>query len=248
MAENRRMFIGAVMALAFALAASGVSPLAFVVSSAGIMSLHYLAEVAILPAIAVWLLAWAVSGIAGWSEMTGAFRVAAVAGVLGTIALEVVRVIGFREFGAMPGSMPELLGVQITNTFMQGPSVYSDLVGWGDHILVNGAGFAFIYVAFLGRQRWFIGILYALVIATIFMLSPATTATGAGIFGQDFAPVGFPLTVYIAHIAFGSAVGIVTARAHWTPNRSLFLAALSAVIGSLVTSRSDRAAAQHRAR
>lgn len=230
MVEDRRLSIGAVITLTLAMAASSVSELAFVVSASGVMSLHYLAEVAILPAVIVWLLAFAVSGMVGWSELTGAFRIAVIAGILGTIALEVVRIVGFREFGAMPGSMPELLGVQITNTFMQGPSLYSNLVGWGDHILVNGSGFAFIYIAFFGRQRWFAGVLYALVIATIFMISPATTATGAGMFGQNFAPIGFPLTVYLAHIAFGSTLGLITAYARGTPDRSLFLTALLTVM------------------
>lgn len=246
MAEDRRLSVGAVIALALAMAASGISPLAFVVSSAGVTSLHYLAEVAILPAVIVWLLAFAVSGMAGWSELAGAFRIAAVAGILGTIALEVIRIIGFREFGALPGSMPELLGVQITNTFMQGPSFYSDLVGWGDHILVNGTGFAFIYIAFFGRQRWFVGVLYALVIGTIFQISPSTTATGAGMFGQNFAPIGFPLTVYLAHIAFGSTLGLITARARGTPDRSLFLAAMLTVMNIIGISLPTKARTQTR--
>lgn len=245
MAESRTMSAGAVVALALALAASGVSPLAFVVSAAGIMNLHYLAEIAIVPAIAVWLLAWAANRMAGWSEMTAAFRIASVAGILGSVALEIVRLIGFRGFSVMPGSMPELLGVQITNTFMQGPSVYSNLVGWGDHIVVNGTGFAFIYIAFFGRQRWFAGMLYALVIATIFMISPATTATGAGAFGQDFAPIGFPLTVYLAHVAYGSTVGLIAARASRTPDRSLFLAALMTVVEPLLHNRPDHGSVRH---
>lgn len=240
MAEKQRLSIYGIVALAVAMAASGISPLAFVVASDGIMSLHHLAKIAIMPAIGVWLIAFAVSSKAGWSEMTGAFKVAIVAGILGTCALEIVRVIGFREFSAMPGSMPELLGVKITNTFMQGPTAYSNFVGWGDHIVVNGVGFAFLYIAFFGRQRWFAGVFYALVIGTIFMASPATTSTGAGRFGQSFAPIGFPLTVYFAHIAWGSVLGLITARSRKTPDRSLFLAAFLTVIAALLPNRLKR--------
>lgn len=241
MAVFRTLTAGKIVTLGLALAAASVSPLAFVVSAAGIFTLHYLAEVAIIPAIAVWLGGFALSRMAGWSDLKGAFKIALPAGILGTVALEIVRIIGFREFGAMPGSMPELLGVQITNTFMQGPSAWSDLVGWGDHILLNGTGFAFVYIVVFGRQRWFVGTLYALVIATIFMISPATTATGAGMFGQEFAPIGFPLTVYIAHIAFGSTLGLIAARAPSTPDRSLVLAAAMTVLKPLLPAQITQA-------
>lgn len=245
MAEFRTLSPGEIITLGLALAAASVSPLAFVVSAAGIFTLHYLAEVAIIPAIVVWLAAFALSRMAGWQDLKAAFKIALPAGILGTVALEIVRIIGFREFSAMPGSMPELLGVQITNTFMQGPSVWSDVVGWGDHILLNGTGFAFVYIVLFGRQRWFVGTLYALVIATIFMISPATTATGAGMFGQDFAPIGFPLTVYLAHIAFGSTVGLIAAHAPSTPDRSLILAAAMTVLKPLLPAHITHASHSH---
>ncbi|MDE2496062.1 MAG: hypothetical protein KGL97_19365, partial [Alphaproteobacteria bacterium] len=79
-------------------------------------------------------------------------------------------------------------------------------------------GFAFIYFAVVGRQRWWAGALYALVIATVFMLSPVMNIIGAGAFGQDFAPVKFPLTVYLAHLVYGIAVGWIGQRAAATPS------------------------------
>ncbi len=74
-----------------------------------------------------------------------------------------------------------------------------------DHFL-NGVGFVTIYVLIFGRTRWWLAIPYALGIATIFMISPATTSTGIGYFGLD-SGIGFMITVYLAHIAFAAGFG-----------------------------------------
>lgn len=230
MVKDRYLPLGGIFIIAVSLAAASVSPLSLDISATGMISFHALAIEAIVPAILVWIVGYVISSSSGLSEIAGAFRVAIPAGILGTIALEIIRLIGFRGFAAMPGSMPMLMGVLMTDRFMQGPDLLSDLLGWGDHILVNGVGFAFIYVAMLGRQKWFVGTLFGLVIATIFMLGPMMSITGAGVFGQDYAPVAFPLTVYLAHICFGSTIGIITQRSRSTPDRSLFLAAFLSVL------------------
>lgn len=215
-------------ALAVAMAACGASPLSFVIAATGTMSFQALASEAIAPAIVAWLAVFALSRAAGWRDMTRAFQTAIPAGILATVALEIVRIVGFRAFATMPGSMPELMGVLIMNQFMLGPTPLSDLVGWGDHF-VNGISFAFLYIAVAGRARWYWGTLYALAIGTIFMLSPVMAITGAGLFGQSYAPVAFPLTVYLAHIAFGTTLGLCAAFFPWTPSPSLFAASLRTV-------------------
>jgi hypothetical protein len=52
------------------------------------------------------------------------------------------------------------------------------------------------------------GIIYAQLIAAGFMMSPAVVAMGVGHFGVNFG-WGFPLTVTLAHLAFGSLLGWV---------------------------------------
>lgn len=104
----------------------------------------------------------------------------------------------------------------MTDRIMHGPNIISNMIGWGDHFF-NGIGFAALYLILLGRVRWWWGVLYALVIATVFMLSPVMNIIGAGYFGQDFAPVRFPLTVYMAHLVYGIAVGVVAWRAPGIP-------------------------------
>ncbi|MDE2327580.1 MAG: hypothetical protein KGK13_06930 [Rhodospirillales bacterium] len=226
MTKHQHLPLVGMVIIALGLAAASVSPLALDISATGIITFHTLAIEAIAPAILVWIASYAASKAAGLAEIAGAFRVAIPAGILGTIALEIIRVIGFRGFAAMPGSMPMLMGVLMTDRFMQGPDLLSNLLGWGDHILVNGVGFAFIYVTMLGRQKWFVGTLFGLVVGTIFMLGPMMDIIGAGKFGQDYAPIAFPLTVYLAHICFGSTIGVITQNAASTPERSLFLAAV----------------------
>ncbi|MDA3919423.1 MAG: hypothetical protein PF501_01880 [Salinisphaera sp.] len=53
------------------------------------------------------------------------------------------------------------------------------------------------------------------------MTGPVMTMMGAGVFGQDFAPIKFPFTVYLAHIAFGSVVGYVVQQSAHVPNHLL---------------------------
>lgn len=203
-----------------ALAAASVSPLAFTLSATGAITMHRLGVIAIAPAVALWVAIIVLAALLGWKRMAWSGGIALLAGVLGTFTMEVIRVIGFREFQAMPGSMPMLIGVQLTDRFMDGPNLMSNIVGWADHAW-NGIGFAFIYVILFGRMRWWVGTIYALGIATVFMLSPVMSIIGAGDFGQDFAPVLFPVTVYLAHMAYGSTVGWVVQRSSHAPGHLL---------------------------
>ncbi|HYW92827.1 MAG TPA: hypothetical protein VFA95_10325 [Gammaproteobacteria bacterium] len=203
------------LATLFVLAAASVSPLIFVASAAGYSTMHALGLHALIPALAVWCLIALTARAAGWERLWRGLRAGFWAGIAGTISLEIVRIIGFRLFDAMPGSMPELMGVLLTNHFMQGPSVWSNLIGWGDHF-VNGIGFATIFVLVFGRVRAWMAMPYAYVIATIFMASPVVRVMGAGYFGANYDP-GFVVTVLLAHTAYGLAIGNVIARSGARP-------------------------------
>ena len=191
--------------------ASSVSPLMFVATAADLGSMHFFAEYALLPALFAVLLITGIAIRRRWRLARG-IAVACVAGPLAGVGLDIVRAIGFRAFGAMPGSMPMLMGVLITNRLALGPDVWSDLVGWGDHILVNGISFALVYVLLFGRPRWWLAVPYAWLIGTIFMLSPDMTMLGdIGPFGLAMGP-GFAITVYLAHTVYGAVLGLLVAR------------------------------------
>jgi len=119
----------------------------------------------------------------------------------------------------MPGDMPKLLGVLLLNRFALGPNALSNLAGWSYHFW-NGAAFGIIYSILAGKGRIWMGIIYALLIATGFMMSPAVVAMGVGHFGINFG-WGFPLTVILAHLAFGSLLGWVIYRLN-EKDQSLF--------------------------
>ena len=143
------------LATSLALAVASVSPLAFDVSATGSVTLHELGQIAILPAVAIWLLLVASASAMRWRRLAGVGLLAIGAGILGTAAMEVVRITGFRVFDAVPNSMPMLIGVLLTDRFMEGSDLWSNLLGCGDHFW-NGIGFAFIYVALFGRMRWWV--------------------------------------------------------------------------------------------
>jgi hypothetical protein len=132
--------------------------------------------------------------------------------------LELVRNIGFYEFNSMPGQLPELMGVLITNRIMLGPDLASNIIGWGDHVW-NGALFGVTYILLLGgaprrKRHWYgagLGAVFGLVIGTGFLLSPVSRATGAGIFGSIFG-AKYVVTVYLAHLGFGAVLGVLVHR------------------------------------
>jgi hypothetical protein len=190
------------------LALASVGPLIFPIAESGTNSLGALALHWMLPAIGL----LAIIAIAARKRLPLVSRSifwGALAGALATVGLEVVRSIGF-HIGYMPGSLPKLMGVLLLNQFMTGPTVLSNLAGWGYHFW-NGASFGIIYALFLGTRRRWAAIPYALVIGTIFMLSPVVRSLGIGPFGLQFS-VGFPVVVYLAHLAFGSLLGWLAAR------------------------------------
>lgn len=194
------------------LAAAGVSPLMFVATAAGTGSMNLYAKYALLPAVFIVIAVALLARLRKWEHLYHGIVIAAVAGPVASVGLEVVRVIGFRVFHAMPGSMPMLIGVLITNRLMLGPNLLSNVVGWADHIVANGIGFALVYVLIFGHPRWWKAVPYAWVIATVFMISPAMTMLGdIGDFGLAMGP-GFAVTVYVAHTVFGLLLGAIVTR------------------------------------
>jgi hypothetical protein len=105
----------------------------------------------------------------------------------------------------MPGDMPRLLGVLLTDRFMVGPSPLSDILGWGYHFW-NGLAFGLVFVLILGRRSLWWTIIYGQLIGIGFLASPAVKSLGIGAFGLDLPAM--PLTVVIAHLFFGILLGL----------------------------------------
>ena len=79
----------------------------------------------------------------------------------------------------MPGDLPRLLGVLLTDRFMQGPSTLSDTLGYAYHFW-NGACLGLIFAVILGRRpvKW--TRIYGEIIGISFLASPAVQAMGSG--------------------------------------------------------------------
>ena len=151
-------------------------------------------------------------GLARWRghrRLSNRRLVGLLAGVIGTVGLEAVRITSFRAFNGMPGDLPQLLGVLLLNRFMEGPSTFSTVLGYLYHFW-NGACFGMIFAIILGKRRWFWGTIYGLLVGTGFLLSPATTALGVGVFASQMPAM--QVTVGLAHLLFGTILGLLGSR------------------------------------
>jgi hypothetical protein len=188
------------------LAATG--PNIFPAAQAGHGSLHLLAMRLLLPSLFILAVLVAVFRKAQ-PELSRAILFGAASGALATIPLEIVRLIGF-HFDFMPGNLPQLMGVLLLDRFAEGPSLMSNLAGWAYHFW-NGAAFGIIYTTLIGTKRRWIGALYGVALGFGFMVSPVVTSLGVGFFGLQFS-YGFPVTVVLAHLAFGGTLGWLAHR------------------------------------
>jgi hypothetical protein len=197
-----------VMTILALLAAASVSPLIFPLAESGRSSLDVLARVALLPAIAV--LGIFLGFLYRRNDPLARLAVVGLgAGALATVALEAIRLPGF-WLGFMPGNLPRLMGVLLLDQFATGPTLGSDIAGWTYHFW-NGASFGLIYVLVFGTCRRWVGAAYGVLLGFGFMFSPVVAALGVGFLGLDFSR-GFPITVTLAHAAFGGVLGWLAAR------------------------------------
>jgi len=183
-----------------------VGPLIFPIAQSGHGNLATLASNVLLPSI-VFLAAVAVFARRGEAWLSRTIVRGALAGAIATVALEMVRLSGF-HFGYMPGNLPRLMGVLLLDRFALGPSLASDIAGWAYHFW-NGASFGIIYGLLLGTRRRWVGVLFGLAVGLGFLVSPVVVSLGVGYFGLQFS-YGFPITVLLAHLAFGAALGVLS--------------------------------------
>ncbi len=218
----KRILTGELILSLAILALAGLAPNLFPVAQAGYAKLSVLGKTVLLPSIVLMVGIVALAMRVGYGRLVNRTLAGAAAGVLATVGLEIVRATSF-HFGGMPGDMPRLLGVLLTDRFMQGPSVGSDLLGWGYHFW-NGAAFGIIFTVVLGRRslRW--AELYGQLIGFGFLLSPAVKSLGIGFMGFDMPAM--PVTVVLAHIAYSAILCLLTNR--WVRSDGWLLSGQSA--------------------
>ena len=202
------------------LAAAGVSPNIFVAAQAGVADMKDMGLWLLLPSIVILLTALLFAWIRDYTRLVNRVVAGAAAGVIATVGLEVVRMYSFHH-GGMPGDLPRLMGVLLTDRFMLGPSPLSDTLGYAYHYW-NGAAFGIVFAVVLGRKAIYWGVVYGVIIATVFLLSPPVQALGIGLMGSEMPTM--PVTVYIAHLAYGGILGWFCHR--WIRDEGWLLACL----------------------
>jgi hypothetical protein len=128
------------------LAMAGIAPNIYPAAMKGIAGMPFLYEWLLLPSIIIIIAIYIVSRVQDRTLLSHRMLVGAVAGVIATVGLEIVRIFGFK-MGWMPGDMPKLLGVLITNRFMG-----TGLPGMIE--IVYGAHIAFGLILGYLAHRW----------------------------------------------------------------------------------------------
>ncbi len=208
----RRLLSEEILLSLIILATAGVSPNIFVAAQAGMANMKDLAIWLLIPAVAILLVSLLIAWGCGHVRLVNRVIAGAGAGLVATAGLEVIRLSSF-HLGGMPGDLPRLMGVLLTDSFMQGSSHLSDFLGYAYHYW-NGASFGIIFAVFLGRKSPAWGIVYGIVIGTVFLLSPPVQSLGIGFMGSDMPTM--TLTVYIAHFVYGGILGWLCS--HWVKN------------------------------
>ncbi len=191
-----------------ALSGAAVAPNIFPAAQAGLASMAILGADLLLPSIGLLL---GVLGVAAWRDHRALVRrmlVGAAAGAVATVGLEAVRLTSF-HFGGMPGDLPRLLGVLLTDRFMEGPSPLSDALGYAYHFW-NGACFGLLFAVAFGRASWRWTVVYGIALGLGFLASPATTALGVGFLALQMPAM--LATVLLAHVVFGVVLGLLLQR------------------------------------
>ncbi len=204
----RRFFHEEIILSLVVLAAAGVAPNLFPVAQAGYGKLSVLAVSLLVPSLVIIALVFITARIRVHRRLVNRLLAGVGAGLIATLALEAVRISSFR-LGGMPGDLPRLLGVLLTDRFMLGPSRLSDFLGYGYHFW-NGASFGMIFAVLLGRRGIGWGLGYGVLIGLGFLASPAVKAMGVGF--MAFQMPAMQLTVVIAHLAFGLLLAVLTRR------------------------------------
>ncbi len=191
-----------------ALFAAGMAPNIFPVAQAGFAKMSDLTRWFLLPSIGLLLAVIAVTFGLGHRALGTRMIAGLAAGTIATIGLEIVRTISF-HLGGMPGDLPRLLGVLMTDRFMLGPSRLSDVLGYSYHFW-NGACFGLIFAVILGRRSLWWTSVYGVLIGIGFLASPAVQAMGVGFFALQKPTM--IVTVVLAHIAYGLILGSLLRR------------------------------------
>ncbi|MCL6505493.1 MAG: hypothetical protein K6T59_00565 [Bryobacteraceae bacterium] len=209
-ASRRELFL-----TALALIPAAVGPNVLVVAlTPGMPEMPTLVKWALVPSILLLAIVWALAAVFGQKRLTNRIWTGVWVGFGCTAALDVFRLTSF-SLGLLPGNMPRMFGVLILDQMALGPSTLSDIVGNLYHSWVSIC-FGLTYTLFVGRTRWWGGLIWGLIIEVGMMTTPPmVVAMDTGYFGLKLGKGllnGVFLGSLVPHISYGIALGLLAER------------------------------------
>lgn len=198
--------------LALIPAAVGINILV-VALTPGMHSMNLLTKTVLLPSIALLFVVWITAHCMGLERLTNRLWTGIWVGAAATAALDIIRLTGF-SLGWLPGNNPRMFGVLILDQMAQGPDDLSDFLGSLYHYWA-GATLGLSYTLLFGRTRWWGGLIFGGGFVELGMMTtpPMVIAMGVGYFGLKYGRGWEVLATSVpAHIAFGTAIGLLQER------------------------------------
>lgn len=194
-----------------AMACTAVGPNILVVGlTPGMIEMHILAKFVLIPSIIILVFVYGFSKRWGLVRLKNRIWTGIWIGAVATGTLDIVRLSGF-YLGLMPGNMPKMFGVLILDTMATGPTPFSDILGSLYHYWV-GACFGLTLTLICGRVRWWVGLIWGIIIEIGMMTTPPmVVAMDTGYFGLKFG-IGLLIVSLIAHIVYGIFLGLLAEK------------------------------------
>lgn len=199
------------IATAIALITAFIGPNILVLAlTPGMPEMPILTKYALLPSIFLLIAVYVFARDKGWSRLTNRIVTGLWIGAVGSGFLDLIRLPGF-HLGYMPGNMPRMFGVLITDNMAIGPTPSSDLIGSLYHYWV-GACFGLTLTLIGGKVKWWWGLIWGWIIEIGMMTtSPMVVAMDTGYFGVKFGP-GLFVVSFLAHTLMGIVFGLLAQK------------------------------------
>ncbi|CAE6500869.1 hypothetical protein [Candidatus Nitrosotenuis uzonensis] len=226
MLDNRRSELAVTIII---IILSGASVSFLILGSLDIVSYGTFRDIALIPTV-IAIFAIGISARKKFQRLSNRLFVGMAAGAIATLALEVFRIPGYLFIGWIPmDDMIMLPGMLLTakaetimgvrEIIMQSGMPMNFFIPTFDALVAgalwhfwNGATFGIVYSLFIGKGRWWYGLIWGFVVEIGMMLAPWLIMM-KGPFGfQHMDGYNIFVMTLIAHLAFGAVLGILVQR------------------------------------
>ena len=208
---------------------SGASASLLLLPPLGIIPYASFRDMAIIPSIVI-IFAIGIMSRSRFSRLTSRLFKGMAAGAIASIALEAIRIPGYMFAKWIPmDSMISLPGLLLTEKITALSEIKQTIIQSGvpmnlyhaplDAFIAgglwhfwNGATFGIVYALFIGKGKWWYGMIWAVVIEMVMMVAPYLIMM-KGPFGiQHMDGYNIFVVTLIAHLTFGAILGIIVQK------------------------------------